>query len=259
MAAHDLPDLTTLVADPAYAVNVISVVSRIAGAPDTGAVVRLLQDAAWGLGADGAMFTSFVRDDATLASYRYLLACDPMWALHYAQNKSWLDDPWLRYALYNTEPVVAETSADGTDGVSLGLWAGGAVTKFGFASTLVVPAPTAAAQSRVGVLCLGSARPGFFSGLGCATLRYLARGLAMEAGDWLHRQIRQELIARTRITADELTLLRHEQQGHSSKAIAAALSLEPKTIDCRFHRLSLKLGTANRRAAVRLAEIYGLI
>lgn len=256
MAAIEPAELGALIAAPDYAVDVLSIVARIAEASDTGAAVRLLHDAALRLGADGAMFTSFVRDDATLASYRFLLACDPVWGLQYAKNNWCLDDPWLRYALYNTEPVVAEMLPPAGERAQ---WVTEAASHFGFASTLVVPAPTAAAQSRVGVLCLGSARQGFFAGEGGAALRCLARGLAMELGDWMHRQIRLELMTRARISDDDLMLLRHEQQGHSSKAIAAELHLEPKTVDCRFHRLSLKLGTANRRAAVRLAEIYGLI
>ncbi len=254
--ATEIIDLGALAGDPGYAARVLAVMSQVRDAADTGAAVRLLKDAASRLGVDGAMFTSFVRDDATLASYRFLLACDPVWGLQYAKNNWCLDDPWLRYALYNTEPVVAESLPPADKRAQ---WVSEAAAHFGFASTLVVPAPTAAAQSRVGVLCLGSSRLGFFAGGGGGALRCLARSLAMELGDWMHRQIRVELMTRARITDDDLMLLRHEQQGHSSKAIAAELNLEPKTIDCRFHRLSLKLGTANRRAAVRLAEIYGLI
>jgi hypothetical protein len=256
VAAIELAGLGNLSAAPGDAAGVLSVVAQIAAAPDTASAVQLLHDAAARLSADGAMFTSFVRDDATLASYRFLLACDPVWGLQYAKNNWCLDDPWLRYALYNTEPVAAETLPPANERAQ---WVTEAASHFGFASTLVVPAPTAAAQSRVGVLCLGSARQGFFAGEGGAAVRCLARSLAMELGDWMHRQIRLELMTRARISDDDLMLLRHEQQGHSSKAIAAELHLEPKTVDCRFHRLSLKLGTANRRAAVRLAEIYGLI
>lgn len=256
MAATERTAPDTSGVDPAYAAGVLVVMSKIRDASDTGAAVRLLKESASLLGADGAMFTSFVRDDATLASYRFLLACDPVWGLQYAKNNWCLDDPWLRYALYNTEPVVAETLPPAGERAQ---WVCEAAAHFGFASTLVVPAPTAAAQSRVGVLCLGSSRQGFFAGDGSGMLRCLARSLAMELGDWMHRQIRIELMTRARITDDDLLLLRHEQQGHSSKIIAAELHLEPKTVDCRFHRLSLKLGTANRRAAVRLAEIYGLI
>ena len=81
----------------------------------------------------------------------------------------------------------------------------------------------------------------------------------MELHHWWYRQIRDELIANLKLTEDDLALLRHEQQGHSSKVVAGALDTLPQTIDCRFQRLSAKLGMANRRAAVRYAELYGLI
>jgi DNA-binding NarL/FixJ family response regulator len=51
----------------------------------------------------------------------------------------------------------------------------------------------------------------------------------------------------------------HEEQGHGSKIIAAELGTEAKTIDCRFQRLNAKLEAPNRRAAVRVAKLYGLI
>ena len=108
MAAVESIDLGALAADPGYASGVLAVILRISDAADTGVAVHLLKDAAARLGVDSATFTSFVRDDATLASYRFLLACDPVWGLQYAKNNWCLDDPWLRYALYNTEPVIAE-------------------------------------------------------------------------------------------------------------------------------------------------------
>ena len=92
---------------------------------------------------------------------------------------------------------------------------------------------------RVGVLCLGSKQRHHFVGDTYPRIRVLARALAMELGDWMHRQIRADLMANARITEDDLLLLRHQQQGHNSKVIATALNTEAKTIDCRFHRLSL--------------------
>ena len=44
-----------------------------------------------------------------------------------------------------------------------------------------------------------------------------------------------------------------------SKVIGAAMNLEAKTIDCRFQRLNAKLGAPDRRTAVRIARLYGLL
>lgn len=236
--------------------RLLDIVQQVETAVDTAAAVCLLKRGAAALGADAAVFTSFVRDDATLASYRYLLACDPVWALQYAQNGWCQDDPWLRYALYNSAPIRSEELPPLNERER---WVVEGAAHFGFASTLIVPVPSPAAQSRVAVLCLGSMRQQHFAGDTYAGLKVLARSLAMELGDWMHRQIRTELMAQARITEDDLMLLWHQQQGHNSKVIAALLKTEAKTIDCRFQRLSLKLGAANRRAALRVAEIYGLI
>jgi DNA-binding NarL/FixJ family response regulator len=64
---------------------------------------------------------------------------------------------------------------------------------------------------------------------------------------------------RSHITEAELELLRHEAAGHSSKVIAAALQVEPTTIDCRFQRLNAKLNAPDRRTAARIASLYGLL
>ena len=69
----------------------------------------------------------------------------------------------------------------------------------------------------------------------------------------------EALIERAHLTERDIELMRHEQAGHGSKRIAAALLAEPKTIDCRFHRLNVRLGVANRRDAVRLCQRYGLL
>ena len=76
------------------------------------------------------------------------------------------------------------------------------------------------------------------------------RALALGLTDWFQRRGRDELVRRAHLTDRDLDLLRHELLGHGSK---------PKTIDCRFHRLNVRLGVANRRDAVRLCKRYGLL
>jgi hypothetical protein len=243
-------------AEADYAAQVCMVVAHIATAPDTSAVLGLMQRAVHCLGADAGVFTSFVRDDATNSSYRSLLACDPLWGTEYARNHWFLDDPWLHHATCSASSIRASELTPATPAQRAVC---DAATRFGFASAVIVPAPSSAGHSRVGALCLGSATPGYFEADGYLLFRFLAQGLAMELHHWWYRHIRDELMARVKITDDDLTLLRHEQQGHSSKTIATALNTLPRTIDCRFQRLTSRLGMANRRTAVRFAELYGLI
>jgi DNA-binding CsgD family transcriptional regulator len=131
--------------------------------------------------------------------------------------------------------------------------------EYGFRSVVVAPSPSAAGSSRVGVLYIASEHPGFYEGAGFEDVRPLAQALSMELHAWWLRSLRRELIARVRMSREELDLLRHENSGRGSKAIAKALGTEAKTIDCRFQRIIAKLGAPNRKAAVRLAKLYGLL
>jgi DNA-binding CsgD family transcriptional regulator len=255
-AIGEMPSLAALTRTPGYGERVIDLLRRLGDADSTETALSLFGQTVVSLGADAGVLMSYLRDDATRASYRSLLACDPVWASEYAR-RGWFEcDPWLRHATHDTEPVrsgeLALLSADEEAFVE-------ASAGFGFASTVIAPAPTCVGLSRVGVLCIGSRRSGFFDDEGYATLRVLARALAMELHRWLLRSIRQELLARSRLTAADIELLRHENAGHSSKVIGAALSIEAKTVDCRFQRVSAKLDAPNRRTAVRIARLYGLL
>jgi DNA-binding CsgD family transcriptional regulator len=131
--------------------------------------------------------------------------------------------------------------------------------KYGFATAMVVPAPSSAGTSRVGVLCLGSSRPGFFDGDAYPQLRIVATMLAMELHRWMRRAAAKELLAKARIRPDDIELLRHEQAGHTSKVIAQDLNVAPQTVDTRFHRLCTRLDVPDRRSAARVARLYGLL
>jgi DNA-binding NarL/FixJ family response regulator len=87
----------------------------------------------------------------------------------------------------------------------------------------------------------------------------LARALAMELHHSIAKSMREELLRGASLTESELHLLRCEAAGHSSKVIGAAMNLEAKTIDSRFQRLNSKLGAPDRRSAVRIARLYGLL
>lgn len=253
-ANGELFSLAALMRAPDYAARVLEILPAVGDAPTADIAVELFREVLVLLGADAGVFMSYLRDDSTRASYRSLLACDPLWALEYAK-RNWHDnDPWLRYATYETEPLLASelqlhASEESFAATSASL---------GFASAVIAPAPTSAGSSRVGVLCLGSHNLGFFNDEAFPKIRVIARALAMELHRWLFKTIRQELLVKSRVTPADLDLLRHEEAGHTSKVIAAALNIEPKTVDCRFQRVSAKLDAPDRRTAARIARLYGL-
>ncbi len=237
------------------AARALALIERLRDEEATEDVVVLFNQSARLLGATSATFLSFVRDDALLASYRSVHVGHPAWPAEYAHGEWFTEDPWLGYAMHESEPILSR-NIEPTSPRQVDFAAN--ARRLGYAAALIAPTPSPQGQSRVGVLCLGNtAEDAFDSGLAMRLL--LARALAMEMHAWMRRTVRAELVRRSGITGDDITLLRHELAGHGSKAIGNLMNLEPKTIDCRFQRISAKLGVPNRRAAVRIALLYGLL
>lgn len=235
--------------------QVLALVERLRSTDATDEVLGLFEESVQLLGATSATFLSFIRDDALLASYRSIHVGHPAWPAEYARQEWFTGDPWLAYALHESEPVLARDIASRSPNQQA---FESQAARLGYASALVVPAPSPQGQSRVGVLCLGHDDAGAFEQR-LGTLRLLARALAMELHAWMRRSVRAELLRRSRITDEDIELLRHELAGRGSKAIGNLMNLEAKTIDSRFQRVCGRLGVPNRRAAVRIALLYGLL
>lgn len=253
------PDPRSLLAatrHPDYASRVSDVVREMQSALDQAQAVELLHEAALRMGAERAIFASFIRDDESCRSYRLLLACDPAWLTEYERHGRYDDDPWLAYAQQYSVPVRSSQIPIRTEAERAAV---ALAAKFGFSSAVIVPTPSVAGLSRTGVLCLGSSQPDYFDDEGFVTLRVVARGVAMELHEWWMGRIRDELIASACIAPEDIVLLRHERKGMSTKAIARALNWSTSAVDSRFHRMNARLGVTSRRAAARLAAEYGLI
>lgn len=225
-------------------------------ARDDAEAIAALRAASSALGADGAVFCSAIRHDAALTIVRALIACDVDWINDYARAGWFEDDPWLHYAAQSSYPIIAsELRPEGT----LQNEMLDAVRNHGFASAVVVPAPSSLGPSRVGVLCIGSRMEGRYEGSALSALRPLACGLAMEVSDWCLRQTRAHLVVRAQLTSDDLEMLRQHARGCGTKEIARLMGVASTTIDTRMQRLNYRLGVANRRDAIRVARVYGLL
>ncbi|MCB2019388.1 MAG: autoinducer binding domain-containing protein [Burkholderiaceae bacterium] len=241
---------------PAYSDNVLAAIRLLAQASDEAQAVSALAAVSDQIGTDAAAFVSFVRDDPSHESFRFLLACDPVWCLEYERRAWYAEDPWLQYALHHSEPARAQDIAPGSARqravVEL-------AAQFGFRSALIVPAPSSGGLTRIGVLCLGSSAPGFFDDSGYLSLKVLARSLAMELHEWWIARIKSELLESAKLTDEDLALLTYERKGHSTKFIAAKLKMSPNAINSRFQRMNARLGVPNRKSAAQLAAEYGVI
>jgi DNA-binding CsgD family transcriptional regulator len=239
-----------------YLERIVSIAERVANASEQSTVLALLREGTDALGAENAVFVSFVRDNADLSACRFMLACDPAWCRQYLDAGCIAHDPWLAYAAHHSEPIIASTLAitDPERQRAIHL-----ATRNGFASCVLVPAHSGAGHSRISVLCLGSPTPGHFESGGFGRFKIGAGAMALELHDWWLARIRRDLIVKARITQSDVELLRHQQQGHSTKRIAAELHVSKSSINSRFQRMNTKLGVANRRMAARLASECGLM
>jgi DNA-binding CsgD family transcriptional regulator len=248
--------LLDITAAPGFTLEAARVVEQVAQVAQEEDACSLLREASAVFGADAAAFASFIRDDDSFESYRFLLACDPRWCDEYLEEAWFAADPWLKHAMEHGTPARASEIATETCAqrsvVAL-------AQRYGFRSAAVIPAPSAGSMSRLGVLCLGSERSGFFEGEGFAKLRIVARSLAMELHEWWVERIQQQLIDDNDLTTDDLRLLRYEWQGLRTKEIARLLQATPQSVNSRFQRLLAKMGVQSRRAAARRAAEYGVI
>lgn len=253
--SDDLFSLAFVTRAPGYAERLLEILPAIGDAADAAAALDLFRQATRLIGADAGVFLSVIDEDAARPSYRSLLACDPLWAVDYVSSGRREHDPWLRHARDNAEPIRStelnvRPQEEGFVSAS---------SRLGFASAVIVPAPSMVGTGRVGVLSLGSHNLGYFEGDGYPVFRVLARALAMELHRWLLQTIRTELLTWSRITPAEIELLRREDAGQSSKTIAAALDIETTAVNSRFQRLTAKLGVSDRRSAARIARLYGVL
>lgn len=260
MPSSQLPDkprsLQELTAAVDYFGRVSDAVREIEAARDPVRAVELLHEATIRMGAEVSVFASFIPDEESRETYRLLLACDPQWCIEYVHQAWYANDPWLEYARRHSEPVHGCDIAVATEAQRSIIRL---AERFGFRSTVIVPAPSSGGLSRVGVLCLGSSIPGYFEAEGYVALKLVARSVAMEFHEWWLARIKTEMIDTARITEEELALLALERKGNSTKEIARELGSSTGSIDSRFQRINAKLGVSNRRAAARLAAEYGLI
>ena len=232
------------------------VVQEIGAARNAATAVELLREATLQMGAEVSLFGSFIPEDRSGGSFRLLVACDPQWCTEYEEQSGYAHDPWLAHAFRHSEPIRGsqlETSTESQRAIVR------LAERYGFRSSVIVPAPSSGRLSRMGVLCLGSSVPGYFEGEGYVAFKVVARSVAMEFHEWWLARIRDELIVKAGIDDRDRDLLRLEAEGHSSKEIARQLAISTAAVDSRFRRIRARLDAPTRRAAARLAAEYGLI
>lgn len=237
------------------------IMTRIASlheAWDQGDACERLEQIAHLIGCKNAAFATFIANDPWHQSYRFLLACHKSWCAKY-QSLAWFaDDPWLDYARTNFAPArdyeIPCRTTKQTEIVEL-------ARSFGVQSALIVPSPSGGGLSRLGVLMLGANEPGYFDVPPAVygKVKAIGRALCAELHDWTTANMRSELMESAKLTEADLSLLRHERAGMSSKEIERVSGVSRASIDSRFQRIMSRLRVPSRRAAAVLAAEHGLI
>lgn len=235
----------------AAAFELCQLASSLAVADEASAIVALELAARAG-GADAALFV-WVIPDENRCWYRSIAALDPDWSADALRRLHSEPCRWLAHAACSSEPLLVRQSTDDGDAATDGTTADLARPR----AIWLIPAPPPRGSDVLGLLMLAGEDEERLEAI--SRLMPVYRALALALTDWFQRRGRDELVRRAHLTERDVDLLRRESLGHGSKQIASALNAEPKTIDCRFHRLNVRLGVANRRDAVRLCRRYGLL
>jgi hypothetical protein len=240
--------LQDVVAAPDFAVNALRCIHLVSTVRNPEDMVDVLHEAAAALGAEQAFFVSFVRDDDSAESFRFILDCDPVWCMAYQEQAWYVNDPWLVYAQAHSEPTCSSAincrTKSQRDARAL-------AAQYGFVSAYVIPAPAAAGLSRIGVLGLGSSQQGYFEAGASVTLKVLAQGLSMELHQWWVKQMRKEIIERNRLTPEDLQLLEYERRELGTKEIAELMCMTWHSVNSKFQRLNLKFNTGGLKVEVQ--------
>lgn len=248
-----MTDITNPAADLFNRINQIS--DSIIEASDSGELNAALWQLNEVLGCEGAVFMSFARDDESLESYRYVVACSLAWCNEYNRNAWFTIDPCLLYAMTNTEPALIKSIPLRSTGQKNMM---AAASRAGFNSGLVIPAHSSIGRTRMGVLYVGSRDPNFFDEAALAKTRILLRALSGELLDWWIRKARTELLGESTLSTEEIELLRLSHAGHKSKEIAQHLRASKAAVDQKLFRISTKFGTGSRKIAAQMAHDFGM-
>lgn len=249
-------ELLRLTSSPEYLFHVSQLLLDLRATRDRLRAVELLREATLRMGAEVSTLVTITGGATQGVCHRFLLACDPMWAIEYEQLDWYGNDPWLAYALRHTEPIRGEDIETSTDAqraiVNL-------ARRFGFASSMIVPIRSEFGPSTHGVLYLGSSGENYFTGGGYLALKLVARSVGAELHDWWLARLKDQLVSDYHISERDLQLLSFEARGMSTKEMARMTGSSFVAINSQFQRINVKLGVRTRRAAVNVVGAVGLL
>jgi DNA-binding CsgD family transcriptional regulator len=198
----------------------------------------------------GAFFRTGARED-----YRYLVGCVPQWCYLYNGNKWYAIDPFIDYALKNTNAVLASDIPLTSAGQERMM---ASAAEHGFRSGIVVPAHSVATV-RVGVLYLGTSEPVEHARDCLARHRTLMRAFALELLEWWDAKLRNWSLEELELDDLDLDLLEKAREDATAEEAARELGVTVSRVRSRYERLTRKLEAPSKRSAAEKAVSLGLI
>lgn len=235
-----------------------SILSKINGAAGQSRVTSALHEAVDLMGFDGGAFLSFIRSDESRESFKFTVACSPVWCQKYSENAWYQIDPGLMYAQMNSAPSLIE---DLPVRSSIQREILNNARDVGFVSGIVVPTHSPGGRNRMGVLYLGSAVAGYVDAQTLQDLKLYVKAISSDMLEWWIKSMREQLIKQVQITDKDLHLMRLVQQGYRSKGIAELLQdgHSANTIDQRIGKLCARIHADGRKDAVQKLMDVGLL
>lgn len=187
--------------------------------------------------------------------YRYLVGCTPEWCYLYNENKWYVIDPFVEYALKNASPALALDVPLSSAGQGRMMEE---AARHGFRSGIIVPAHSHACV-RVGVLYLGTnagperARESLFK------YRNLMRAFGLELLEWWDSKLRNDSLEDLELDELDLELLAKARENATREEAAHELGVPLSRVKARYERLTRKLEAPNKRSAADKAVDLGLI
>lgn len=243
---------------PDFADRFNRILAKINSAPGQARVTSALHECVNLMGFDGGAFLSFIRADESRESFKFTVACNPVWCQTYAENAWYQVDPGLMYAQMNSAPALIEELPIRSPVQQSIL---DSAKRVGFVSGLVVPTHSPGGRNRMGVLYLGSSVPGYVDAETLAEAKLYIKAISSDLLEWWIKSMRDQLLKRVQITDQDLHMMRLIRNGFKSKEIADLLAngCSANTIDQRIGKLCTRIGADGRKDAVRKLMDVGLM
>lgn len=168
-----------------------------------------------------------------------------------------MNDPFVEYSRYNTEPVIADQIALQTKGQLEMLRV---AASYGFKSGMVIPTHSSqSANERIGLLYIGVDEPPKIGNQLVRRHRLLYRALGMELLDWWIRFLKAEATRKFHLSKEEIILLQHTKNGCAVIELSAKLGLSSSKLYRQLNIIQDKFNVDKIGAAVAIAKFHGLL